>query len=630
MASVTVTDRDGHLRATARRYPADPAISYSDRDWFRALKDADPGIPFVSQAYTGRQSGQPIFILAGRVTDSRTDFDGAIAVSVSRNYFEKFYKSIEREFDYNVTLVREDGQILAREPQTQKDVLPPEAPFYQYLQSAGNGTFTSQSKLDGVERIFAYRKVDNYPVHVGFGLGKDAALAPWRRNLLTYGIVAVLASIALLGASGLAVRQTYRERQARKRWQETAVALQAEAVARERVEEQLRQAQKMEAVGRLTGGVAHDFNNLLTIIIGSLDLLRRRMANQDDRVLRLVGNAIDGANRAATLTHRLLAFSRQSPLDPVQVDANRLVAGMSDLWRRTLGENIAIETVLAGDLWPTFADPNQLESALLNMAVNARDAMPDGGKLTIETANTHLDDAYAAARAEVKAGQYVMIAVCDTGSGMSSDVVAKVFEPFFTTKPVGKGTGLGLSQVYGFAQQSGGHVAVSSEVGQGTTIKLYLPRLRQRPAPPTVAPPQPIGMAPATDGETILIVEDEDMVRQFGVAALSEAGYRVLAAADGPSGLELLNKHPEIRLLFTDVVLAGPMNGRMLADAALMLRPGLPVMFTTGYTRNAIIHHGRLDEGVNFIGKPFTMDALSAKIRFLLDRKVHSASERSS
>jgi PAS domain S-box-containing protein len=399
----------------------------------------------------------------------------------------------------------------------------------------------------------------------------------------------------------------------------------AEAIVdREKAEAQLRQAQKMEAVGRLTGGVAHDFNNLLTVVTGNLDMLRRRIdALGDPRLLRNVDNAFEGARRAAQLTHRLLAFSRQSPLQPEILDLNKIVSGTSELLRRTIGENIAIETVLAGGLWRTEADPNQLESAILNLAVNARDAMPDGGKLTVETANTYLDEAYAASTSgEVKAGQYVMVSVSDTGTGMTPDVKAKVFEPFFTTKPVGKGTGLGLAQVYGFARQSGGHAAVYSEPGQGTTVKLYFPRVMRAEdrAPVPQVEEVPTLPLPSARGETILVVEDEEMVRDFSISVLEDAGYRVLSAEDGPSALELLHRHrDQIALLFTDVVLTGPMNGRKIADEALKLRPDLKVLFTTGYTRNAIIHHGRLDEGVHLITKPFAAASLTERVRRLLD-----------
>jgi PAS domain S-box-containing protein len=398
----------------------------------------------------------------------------------------------------------------------------------------------------------------------------------------------------------------------------------AQAISeREQAEAQLRQAQKMEAVGRLTGGVAHDFNNLLTVVMGNLDMLRRRAEDlADGRFIRSVDNALEGARRASQLTHRLLAFSRQSPLQPEILDLNKIVSGMSELLRRTIGENIAIETVLAGGLWRTEVDPNQLESAILNLAVNARDAMPNGGKLTIETSNAYLDEAYAAStNGELKPGQYVMVCVSDTGTGMAPDVKAKVFEPFFTTKPVGKGTGLGLAQVYGFARQSNGHAAVYSELGQGTTLKLYFPRVFQSSDRKQHVPIAEPLLAPvhSASGETVLVVEDEAMVRDFSVSVLEDAGYRVLAAEDGRTALALLDRHcNEIDLLFTDVVLTGSMNGRKVADEALKIRPDLKVLFTTGYTRNAIIHHGRLDEGVHLITKPFAAASLIERVRELL------------
>jgi CheY-like chemotaxis protein len=375
----------------------------------------------------------------------------------------------------------------------------------------------------------------------------------------------------------------------------------------------------MESLGRLTGGVAHDFNNLLTVVIGNLGMARTRLeGGAQERALRSIEAAAEGARRAATLTQRLLAFSRQQPLAPVAIEVNQRVLAMSELLRRTLGEDVALETVLAGGLWRAEADPNQLESALLNLAVNARDAMPDGGRLTLETANAWLGEDYAAGREEVQPGQYVMVSVSDTGQGMPPEVAARAFEPFFTTKPPGKGTGLGLSQVYGFAKQSGGHVAIYSEPGHGTTVKLYLPRQRTaQPAAPAEAPAE----APAATGrgEVVLVLEDEEMVRDFAVAVLEEAGFRPLPAAEGESALALLRDTPDVRLLFTDVVLSGAMNGRRVADLAREMRPGLPVLFTTGYTRNAIIHHGRLDEGVNLLGKPYTAAALVQRVRALLD-----------
>ncbi|WP_245892832.1 PAS domain-containing protein [Novosphingobium guangzhouense] len=394
----------------------------------------------------------------------------------------------------------------------------------------------------------------------------------------------------------------------------------AEEVAeRTRAEDALRQSQKMEAVGQLTGGIAHDFNNMLAVVVGSLDLLTRRMGEADPRARRYVDAAMDGARRAAQLTQRLLAFSRQQPLKPEALDANKLVAGMSDLLRHTLPD-IQPETVLAGGLWRTFADPNQLENVILNLAVNARDAMADGGKLTIETANCHLDVRYAAGHLGVPAGQYVMIAVSDTGSGMPEEVIAKAFDPFFTTKEVGRGTGLGLSQVYGFVKQSGGHVKIYSEVGQGTTVKVYLPRLMG--AVEDVESAQTDDALPMGESqEVILVVEDEPGVRQFSVDALSELGYRVLEADGAAAALKLIDAHPEIALMFTDVVMP-EINGRKLADEARQRRPDLKVLFTTGYTRNAVVHNGVLDPGVHLIGKPFTVEELATAVRLVIEEDV--------
>jgi signal transduction histidine kinase/DNA-binding response OmpR family regulator len=391
---------------------------------------------------------------------------------------------------------------------------------------------------------------------------------------------------------------------------------------RVKAEEAFRQAQKMEAIGQLTGGVAHDFNNLLAVILGSLETLRRRtaagkLALSDPAFMRLTDAALQGAQRAATLTQRLLAFSRRQPLDPKPVNPNRLVASLTELLHSTVKEDIRIETVLAGGIWWTSLDANQLESALLNLAVNARDAMPGGGSLTFETANSFLDEAYAATHEEVISGQYVMIAVSDTGNGMTPEVLARAFDPFFTTKGVGEGTGLGLSQVYGFVKQSGGHVKIYSEPGEGTTIRLYLPRLSGGEIQhPQSESPTAVGSAM---GELVLIVEDDPHVRAYSIDMVSELGYRVVDAENGAAALAALERHPDVRLLFTDVGLPGGMNGRQLADEAQRRYPGLRVLFTTGYARNAIVHHGRLDPGLELIVKPYTFAALAEKIRSALN-----------
>jgi PAS domain S-box-containing protein len=392
---------------------------------------------------------------------------------------------------------------------------------------------------------------------------------------------------------------------------------QQEALEQNRIA--MAQLQKMEAIGQLTGGVAHDFNNLLQSILGSVELLQRPGGFADPgRTARLLDTARRAAERGAALTQRLLAFARRQALAPQLVDVNKLVGSMSELLHRSLGETIDVETVLAAGLWRTQVDPNQLENAILNLAVNARDAMPRGGKLTIETGNVWLDDEYASAHAEVAAGQYVQIAITDSGEGMADEAMAHAFEPFFTTKPEGKGTGLGLAQVHGFVKQSGGHIKLYSELGHGTTIKIYLPRHQSVENPPAAPdPPRPEACAGKV---SVLLVEDDEDVRLYGAEALRTLGYRVLEAADGRVALSVLEAHPEIALLFTDVGLPG-LNGRRLAEEAKRRAPSLKILYTTGYARNAIVHNGVLDAGVDFLGKPFTTEALGRKLEQILARE---------
>ena len=390
------------------------------------------------------------------------------------------------------------------------------------------------------------------------------------------------------------------------------------AMALAAAEEALRQSQKMEAVGQLTGGIAHDFNNLLQGITGSLEIVQRRVQQGRTAELeRFIQGATTAAGRAAALTHRLLAFSRRQPLDPRTVRANPLISSIEDLLRRTLGEQTRLEMVLAGGLWLTLCDPNQLENAVLNLAINARDAMPDGGTLTIETCNAHLDNAYAARQRDVKPGQYVCICVTDTGVGMSADTIARAFEPFYTTKPIGQGTGLGLSMIYGFARQSEGYAKIYSELGKGTTVKLYLPRHRGHDE--SEEPLPEVSEAHAAEaGETVLVVEDEPVVRGLIVEVLQELGYHALEAADGPSGLAIVQSRRRIDLLVTDIGLPG-LNGRQVADASRLLRPDLKILFMTGYAENAAIASGFLEPGMAMITKPFAMEAFATRIRDMLE-----------
>ncbi|MEN5145579.1 ATP-binding protein [Brevundimonas diminuta] len=387
-----------------------------------------------------------------------------------------------------------------------------------------------------------------------------------------------------------------------------------------KAEEALRQSQKMEAIGQLTGGIAHDFNNLLAGISGSLELIGNRIAQgRFSEVERFSTAAQHAAKRAAALTHRLLAFSRRQTLDPSHTNTNALVRGMEDLIRRTVGPAINVEVVAGGGLWPTFVDPHQLENALLNLCINARDAMPAGGRLTIETANRWFDPR-AAALLDLEPGQYVSLCVTDTGPGMSPSVAERAFEPFFTTKPTGQGTGLGLSMVYGFARQSGGQVLIYSEPGEGAMVCIYLPRSEASAEPIEEPVAATLPMATADKGETIMVVDDEPSVRMLASEVLHELGFNSIEAADGPSALKILRSDARIDLLVTDVGLPGGMNGRQLADAAREHRPELSVLFITGYAENAVVGNGQLEAGMHIMTKPFELAGLADKIRSLTAR----------
>jgi PAS domain S-box-containing protein len=382
-------------------------------------------------------------------------------------------------------------------------------------------------------------------------------------------------------------------------------------------EERLRQSQKMEAVGQLTGGLAHDFNNLLAGISGSMEMMQVRLAQGRTQEVDRYFLAGQGAlKRAAALTHRLLAFSRRQTLEPRPTSTNRLVGGLEELVRRTMGPSIEVEVVGASGVWPILVDPNQLENAILNLCINSRDAMPNGGKLTIETANKWLDQR-AARQQDLPEGQYVSVCVTDTGTGMPPDVVAKAFDPFFTTKPLGSGTGLGLSMVYGFARQSGGHVRVYSEVGQGTTMCIYLPR-HNADASGEEEPQISSRLESAGEGEVVLVIDDEPTIRMLIGELLADSGYAVIEAPDGPAGLKVLESNARIDLLITDVGLPGGMNGRQVADAARVSRPNLKVLFITGYAENAVVGNGRLEKGMFVTTKPFKMDSLAARIREII------------
>ncbi len=607
---VFILDREGRPLVAANVFPMPANVSAADRPYFIAHRDGGEQ-HYVSEAFRSRIKGSDIFQYSEPRRRLDGSFDGVVLVAIPPTYFNKLFEQAAGTDNYTTSLLRADGELLARYPAYPgtNTRLDRESSFMQAIAAhpeAGSYS-TSRGSFDGVSRTVAYRKLPDLPIYVAVGVASDSVREAWMNRMATHLLFGLPATLALFALALLASRRAASQA-------ETLDRLREEQVRRATVEESLRQSQKMTAVGQLTAGIAHDFNNLLTGIGGAIEMVGRRVPQPTPDVVRFLDLARTGVSRAATLTQRMLAFARQQPLQIEAVDANRLVSGMSELLRRTLGESVQIETVLSGGLWRATADPAQLEAAVLNLAINARDAMPGGGTLTVETANAHLDDAYAAANAEVKPGQYVMIAVSDTGTGMDQQTIARAFEPFFTTKERGQGTGLGLSMTFGYIKQIGGHLKIYSEVGHGSTVKIYLPRAQAEAA--TAAPElAPMVGAAAGTGPVVLVVEDDPVVREFAVAACRECGCTVHEAGDGDQALRVLEKQRYIQLLFTDVGLPGGMNGRQLAAAAQARRPDLKVLYTTGYTANAIVHHGVIDAGVNFLGKPFSVSALAAKIK---------------
>ncbi|KAA2236208.1 hybrid sensor histidine kinase/response regulator [Salinarimonas soli] len=609
-----VASETAHLRGAGLIDPAGrlaqlseeeiPVLDLSDRDYVREAPAESPQ-SFVSSPIVGRISGESLFRLSRHTQEGPEG--GVIFVAMDPRYLVEFYRTSTRPGD-SVTMARADGTVLVRDPPvtTGTEVLSPGSGLMRSIAGAPQGVYRTTSELDRIERIHAYERVGPYPIYVSYGLNLTGVLSEWHWNLLAYGLVAALSSIGLVALSLVALRVAMRERRSFGRWQE-------EAQRREVAEAALRQAQKMEAVGQLTGGVAHDFNNLLTVIIGNLDMARRRMRTPDERVSRAIENALQGANRAASLVERLLVFSRRQPLAPRAVDLAALVSGMEDLLHRSLGENVALTVAIPPGLWPVATDPNQLETALVNLAVNARDAMPEGGRLAVTARNAETGGV-----PDLEPGPYVVIEVTDTGTGMPPEVVERIFEPFFTTKPIGQGTGLGLSQVYGLARQSGGTVIVDSRPGQGTAIRLLLPRAdaEHRGADEPAEHPSVGG-----GRETILLVEDQEDVRRFAVETLRDFGYEVLEAGDAASGFALLERHGRIALLLTDIGLPGT-SGRALAEQAARLRPDLPVILITGHAREESV-----PARVGLLRKPISSEGLARAVRGALDAPADAAAE---
>ena len=598
--ALAIADKNGLALVSSSVFPIPKDLGIADRDFFQAQVERDSGT-FIGAVVQPKVRPEPLFGVTRRRAASNGEFAGVTVIFVIPKIFSEFYQRLARGTDASFSLVKADGIILARHPAPPGNIyrFGPNTGFMRNVTAKPEGGVVTTMSADGIERRISYRKLGYNDLYVSDGIPTSAIHEEWLQGLAAHLIYGVPATILLFTLVLLTMRRTQE--------------FYAEAERRDLAEQALRQAQKMEAVGQLTGGVAHDFNNLLTIIIGNLGIAKRGVV--EARAERALNNALTGAQRAAQLTQRLLAFSRRQPLNPRAIDANRLIAGISDLLTRSLGETVQLETIGGAGVWNIEVDASEMESTLLNLALNARDAMPQGGKLTIETSNAYLDEEYCRQHEGIFPGQYVLISITDNGLGMSAETVEKAFEPFFTTKETGKGTGLGLSQVYGFMKQSGGHVKIYSERGEGTTIKLYLPRHDGHDAG---IPVDIEGSSDRGQGETILIVEDDDGVREYASEILRDLNYQILEARDSATALKLLDADKPFDLLLTDVVLPGK-NGRELATEIENRRPGTRVIFMTGYSRNAIVHHGRLDRGTELITKPLIEGVLARKIRQVLD-----------
>ena len=606
IAAISVAGPGGELVAVSTAHPP-PPVTLADRDYFRSARGGEELV--IGAPVVGRVTGAPTLPVARRVAGGGGAFGGVVVSGVALRPLEAFFSTLGGAPGWSVTVARADGRVLMRLPvvTTGVEMLSRDSGFMRTIAARPDGgTYRTLSELDRVERLHVVRPVADHDMHVSLGVSMDAVFQTWLRAVGPMAAVALLGGASLLAMALLAIRRARGEAASVERWQQ-------EVARRGAAEAALAQAQKLEAVGQLTGGVAHDVNNHLQVIAANLQLLKGSPRLDATDHVR-VDSAQAGVERAASLTGKLLSFARKQPLEPRSVNLARVVRGMADMLRRTLGEGVEVETVVDGGLWNAVVDPVQVENAVLNLAVNARDAMAGRGRLTVEVGNAKLDDEYAAAHAEVNPGQYVVLAVSDTGAGMPADVVARAFEPFFTTKRPGEGTGLGLAMVHGFAKQSGGHVKIYSEPGQGTTVKVYLPRSRTpEEALPTA------GAEIRGGSESVLVAEDDEAVRRAVAAMVASLGYQVLEAKDAASALALLQGGAAIDLLFTDVVMPGDMTTPEFVRQAQAMRPGLKVLYTSGYTANAIVHHGRLDEGVALMPKPYTRDALARKLRQVLD-----------
>ncbi|HZH51540.1 MAG TPA: response regulator [Microvirga sp.] len=590
--SIWITDADGYVRAGSRDW--DPSVSIAEREWFQVHRERDAGT-YISAAFQGKATRTMSFAVSRRRPTGDGGFDGIIHIALSPDYFARFFQEAAPPIPHAAALVRQDGAVLARFPTPAADIrLGPDNPLMLGIADRPEGgTVSGVSTTDRRERFYAYRRVAPYPVYVALGTDVDAVLGHWYRNLQLYGAVAGLSALTLFLVSWLALRRAQAE-------QEALVQLRHESEQRLAAEQQLLQAQKMESIGQLTGGIAHDFNNLLAVILGNLDLLRKRI--EDDRARKLLEGAIQGAQRGAALTQRLLAFSRRQDLTPQAVDVPQLVAGMTDLLSRSLGPSIEIVPRFPSNLPPVKVDPNQLEMALLNLAVNARDAMPISGTITISAASREIADGNELG---LEPGSYVCISVSDTGMGMDPATLARAVEPFFTTKGIGKGTGLGLSMIHGLAVQSGGTLRLRSRVGVGTTAEVWLPQGEPLRNASTLNEQA----RPAHRACKVLLVEDDPLVMTGTAAMLEDLGHTVIEAPSGEAALGILGADASIDLVVTDHAMPG-MTGLELAERIRSTWPAMPILLASGHAELP----DRTGLAIPRLTKPFRRDELENAI----------------
>jgi len=602
LRAIFLIDRDGRPLASSQLVQVPADLRSRERSFFNVHIAGDVGT-YVSEVVEPRLAifGTPFFVLSRRRPSADGTFNGVIAVAVVPQYFEEFYALIGRSPGELYSLIRADGKFLARYPQP-PDRLRAVGPGLEAAVAEGRerAIRTGRSQIDGAERRVGYRKLEGFPVYAIAGIETSAIRGDWMSTMAGHLIFGVPATLFILLILAMALRRTRR--------------LHAEAERREAAEAALRQAQRLEAIGHLTGGVAHDFNNLLMIVSGSAERLRRDLTSEKHR--RLLDMIMNATSRGESLTRQLLAFSRRQMLTPAVIDLTQRLPELKDMLTRSLRDDITTEVLVPDESCAVKVDPSELELALLNLAVNARDAMPNGGTLTITVKPVVLE---GSATQEGLSGDFVAIGVADTGSGIAPEILHHVFEPFFTTKEVGKGTGLGLSQVYGFAKQSGGTATVTSTVGRGTAITLYLPRTQELPAPSTA--PMKAEAAPRRAG-TVLVVEDSPEVAEVATAYFQQLGYMVKQVASANEALELLAKDAKIDLVFSDILMPGGMNGLELGHAIRRRDPAMPVLLATGYSDSA---RDAVEQGFIVLQKPFDLAALEQALREARTPTVESA-----